>query len=161
MAGYGGYRPGAGRKKGSPNKATIERLEKERVREQVLKELDDARRADSEVAKRRAKETMEECLHMVRDITFYYQPVMAKNGKVKNVEKFKEWLDLLMKIAAMLAPYQSPTFKAVAVTMDQVIPAPPSPPMIENQTGKVIELNKDPVALQAAYERMIRQATGG
>jgi hypothetical protein len=102
----GGVRPGAGRKPG-PSKATIEkRLIAERAVADAL-----ARR------KPLAKEELEEVLPIVKGIVAHHQrAAMAVPGQLGDLKPFKEWLELFIDTCVRLAPYQSPTFKAVALT---------------------------------------------
>lgn len=121
----GEYR--GGRSKGRLNKKTIATLEREDIKRQVLDEIRKANAAESEAAKHRAKDVMEEFLPIVRGIAAYYHPTfegMPQQNLHGNEAKFMEWFPVLLDLAKALAPFQSPTFKAIAVHMPtEPIPA--------------------------------------
>ena len=95
-----------GRTKGIPNKKTIEAAEKMR------RDLVDAKVSGRKLA----KETLDDLVVVFMGMTAAYQPAPA--GQVKpgaNEEKFEKWARLAMEAAKALAPYQSPTFRAIVV----------------------------------------------
>jgi len=145
----GGARPGAGRKRGL-SKKTIERLEQKRIAEEASRavtELEKARAAK----KKLGKEVIEEFMFLFAGMAAFYQPPPpGQTNTNENEEKFKTYAVLAVDAASELAKYQSPTFKAIAISAPLPLP-PPDPKTIE---GKVIRLD-DPVALGIAYRRMV------
>ncbi len=146
----GGARPGAGAPRGM-RKATIERMEQARLHEL-------ARNAELEVEKAKkartklGKEVIEEFMFLFAGMAAFYQPTPP--GASKNVNesegKFVQYATLAVDAAAELAKYQSPTFKAIAVSA-----TPPPPPAAQpGDNAKVINLN-DAAALGVAYRRMV------
>lgn len=111
-----GTRP-SGRQKGTRNKKTIAALEKEQTRAQILAELREEAKAEGRDALRRAKDVMEEFLPVVRGITAYFQPTfpgMPVQNPTGNKKEFLMWFgEVLLPLAKALAPYQSPTFRAI------------------------------------------------
>lgn len=105
-----GAKPGerrGGRVKGVPNKATIE---KAKIAELTVVEA----RA---VGKRLAKKLLEDFALRFAEIAAHYQPALpgAKPNQYENEEKFYKNAELAIDCAHKLAPYQSPTFRAVVV----------------------------------------------
>jgi hypothetical protein len=112
MAGRGGYRPGAGRKKGQPNKAT---LEKALIAENVVTEA----RA---TGKKLAKEVLDDFMGIFAGMAAYYQPLPAgtvalpgRRRRRPNEAKFENYAKLAVQCAKDLARYQSPTYQAIMV----------------------------------------------
>lgn len=146
MAG-GGSKPGerrGGRRVGSANLLTIEReliakavtrqaVADGRRREQALVHLE--RQADAaadavqklrEQGKPLAKDAMALFLEIFMGRAAHYQPrvdlkTMAETNKQASEEKFEKWARLSVETAKALAPFQSPTFRAIVVQ-----PPPPS-----------------------------------
>jgi hypothetical protein len=126
MAGKGGSIPGAGRKKGQKNKATIER------------ELIAARQAEKRIdeavnsGRKLGKDVLDDFMQLFAGIAASYQPVapdvwegMTEEQKAKrtpNPVEFEKWARLAVHCATKLAPYQSPTFQAIMIA-----PPPPDP----------------------------------
>lgn len=95
-----------GRKKGARNKKTLQR----EFLEEVVK-----KRADAAYAGRKlAKEVLEELMTVAMSFVAKYQPHPA-NERFQNEPMFIEWLKIAQSLAADLAPYQSPTFRAVVI----------------------------------------------
>jgi hypothetical protein len=148
MAGRGaapGERRG-GRRKGEPNKATIERA---LIAEKNL--------IDAKVnGKKLAKEVLEEFMFTFAGMAAYYQPLPdnqpAPIGRKPNEAKFEKWARLACDQAKELAKYQSPTFRAVQVTASQPLPTGPGGKQID---GEVIKLD------QISISRVYRQIVGG
>jgi len=104
-----GARPGerrGGRAKGTPNKATVEKLAiAERVRNK-------SRRA----GKKLAIEVLEEIMEAFYDRFIYYQPAfgsMAPNPN-QDAKLFRKYARLTVAAAKALLPYQSPKFRAIS-----------------------------------------------
>jgi len=99
----GGRRIGAGRRKGSKSKSTIER---EQLIEQTAARHDPSKRGDP-----LAKEVVEQFMLIAAGYASKYQP-----GKPEGDEKkFLQWAKLAVEWAAELAPYQSPKFRAIVI----------------------------------------------
>lgn len=147
-----------GRKAGTPNKATQERLELHaraiavtqksggKLGREVLDEL-------TQIAMGMATQCHQEYLaaqspappHGARD-----REVHSHAANVCALEhRFQKWLEITGVLAKSLAPFQSPTFKAIAV----VPPSPQAPPP-KPDDGKVIGID-DPAALARLYQQMI------
>jgi len=105
-----GAKPGerrGGRVKGVPNKATIEKaLLAERAVEQARLN-----------GKKLGKERLEELMEIFIGATAYFQPTITPGvpSTTGDWDKFEKWARLAMECAAKLAPYQSPTFRAIVV----------------------------------------------
>ncbi len=152
-----------GRRKGTPNKATLERIEREKIGEQIAAA---ARQpgAGKAVAKAMdanhlwAKDELVEVIPILKGIVAHFQKVpfaaVNSNGNVTKADwdALYKWLTMYIDTNMKLAPYQSPTFRAVFV---QEAPAAASQTIID---GKVLDLTarKDPASAAAAYLRLIR-----
>jgi hypothetical protein len=127
--GHGGRRRGSGAKRG-PTARTVAKLNREQIIDQIRAEIAAEQVAGSKAAMSRAKDVLEEFLPFVRNIAVHYQPPLLTDdappeqvaAAAKKEEKFKEWLGIMTDLCKVLAPYQSPTFKAVVVA-----PAPTGP----------------------------------
>jgi hypothetical protein len=135
MAGRGGARPGAGRPEG-PSKATIERA---LIAERAVENAKGAGR-------KLAKEILDDFMNRFAKMAEKYQ------NQPKAEDKFEKWARLTVDTATRLAPFQSPTFRAVAVTV-------PPPARTEVDLTNVIPLD-DPVAASRVYHRIV-SASGG
>ena len=105
-----GAKPGerlGGRQKGSKNKKTAE---KALIAQRIIQEHD-ARGIPL------AKEVLEEFMFLFADIAREAKPAPAKPGhKTKSTEIFDKYARLAVDCASKLAPYQSPTFRAIVVS---------------------------------------------
>ena len=150
----GGTRPGAGGPKGprGPQKKTIE---KALIAEQVIK------RAEM-TGEKLAKEVLNEFMQLFAGMAASVQPLppgMAlPPGRAKpNERKFEKWARLAVETATALAKYQSPTFRAVALT------APTTPGAGTGQAGdgakliegKIIVNDKDPIGASRVYRQIV------
>lgn len=167
----GGSRPNSGRRKGVPNKATVERLEREKITEQAAAAVAESLGITDSVAARAiekatrgkslAKEELEEILPIVKGFVAYFQRqtvdlapdgsmIMLENGQMK---EFKEWLDRYIQTCFKLADFQSPRFRAI------VVAAGPTPG--DNTGGSpasnVISLD-DQVGAARLYRRIVSAA---
>jgi hypothetical protein len=117
----GGARPGAGRPRG-PSKATIE---KALIAERTVSEAKAAR-------KKLAKEVLDDFMLRFTEIAAYFQiaPPGAPPNPQADEGKFWKYAQAAVDCAHKLAPYQSPTFRAVVVA--------PSPD--PNQSQKVMRI---------------------
>ena len=164
MAGKGsapGERRG-GRAKGVKN---LHVLEREIVQQEITKTAHALRREESirrierdakmaaqvlrEYAahgKKLAKERLDEFMELFVGRAAHYQPRPDKNGKDQNPTgneaKFEKWALHAVDVAHKLAPYQSPTFRAIVVS-----PPPPSQnggkkrftlTIVDNHNGRVM-----------------------
>jgi hypothetical protein len=139
MAGRGGARPGAGRPQG-PSRATIERA---LIAERTVQSA-------KATGNKLAKERLEELMEIFIGATAYFQPTVAigtQPNPNQDWGEFEKWGRLAMECAAKLAPYQSPTFRAVMVS------APP-PAQPEGNLNNVFPIG-DPVAAARTYRRIV------
>ncbi len=145
-----------GRAKGTRNKATVERLKREEIREQIEREIAATTKASTEQSQRRAKDRMEEFLPLLAGYAAYFQPTypgMPQQNPNGNETAFKSWFGMFLDVAKALAPYQSPTFKATAVTVS--MPNADAPAALPRPTGEnVIDLT-DQNAIAQNYRRIV------
>ena len=113
-----GAKPGerrGGRVKGTPNRATIE---KAKIAEQVMA------RAEMR-GEQLAKEVLNDFMQLFAGMAATHQPIPEGQsiplGRRPDETKFEKWARLAVQCAKDLAPYQSPTFRAIVVA-----PAPDS-----------------------------------
>lgn len=152
----GGAKPGerrGGRPKGGKNLTTLERelykgaitrqfAADQRRREESLRRLEQqAEMAATAVQQLReqgkplAKDALGLFLEIFMGRAAYYQPrpkiddPKVDQNKFANEEKFEKWARLSVDCAKALAPFQSPTYRAIVV-------APPPPTQSENQTRR-------------------------
>jgi hypothetical protein len=112
-----------GRARGTPNKATEERvlLAKRILEEQAGKP-----------GQKLAREVLNDFMQLFTGMAAKHQPlpvgVVPMNGAVPDEKKFLEYAQLAVSTAAELAPYQSPKLKAVMVSQETLpgatLPAP-------------------------------------
>lgn len=142
-----------GRVKGTPNKRTTERLEKERIAKQAQQEVDKANLSKIKLG----KEVLEDYMGAFHNIAAYYQNRIAasyaagRDPDKADMAAFEKWGTLTATTARQLADFQSPKFKAIAI----VAPPPnnnPGPPIPDNP--KTI---KDATQLQRIYQTMIKK----
>jgi hypothetical protein len=139
-----------GRPPGSRNKATIEREEKARIAEQMLT----GGRPD-----RLGKDILRDFMELFAGMAAAHQPlppgVVGLQGREPDEAKFEKYARLAMEAAARLAPYQSPTFRAIMMTPPP--PPPPDPKMIDG--GKVVDMH-DAESLSRVYQRRVQAVRG-
>jgi hypothetical protein len=142
---------GQGRKRGTRNKATIER---ERIAAEIAaRTVMDARTAGRKLA----KEVMQDFLPIMAGMAAYYQPTfpgMSAHNPNSNDKEFQRWFELMLDLADKLAPYESPTFKAIAVNLAPTMPVMPALPDPKAIDGNVVPLH-DSASLAQAYRRMV------
>lgn len=163
-----GAKPGerrGGRAAGTPNKATI-------ARERAAQAIADAGKApivlapakvdpeQAAIAVRAKKsklaiDVLEEFMRVFAGMAARQQPRYDSDGKLiaGNPGEFERWARLTVVTADRLAPYQSPTFKALAV----VAPPPQDQPNRPDLTreGNVVKLN-DPVRAARVYAQIMK-----
>ena len=106
-----------GRVKGTPNRATVQ---KALIAEQVV--------ARAEMTGRKlAKEVLDEFMHLFAGMAASTQPLPpgmpVPPGRVPDEAKFEKYARLAIQCAKDLAPYQSPTFRAIQVIAGPTDPA--------------------------------------
>lgn len=107
----GGSKPGerrGGRVKGVPNKATMERALI------AANTLVKSRAAD----KKLAKEVLDDFMALFAGMAAHYQPTpphAMQQNQYGNPAEFEKYARLAVQCAKDLAPYQSPTFRAIVV----------------------------------------------
>jgi hypothetical protein len=113
----GGSKPGerrGGRQRGTPNKTTMERL---------LRAERETAVAQAE-GRKLAKEVLDDFMVLFAGMAAHHQPMprgqAAPPGRQPDEAKFEKYARLAIATAADLAPYQSPTFKAIAVMAPQI-----------------------------------------
>lgn len=141
-----GFKTG-GKVKGSKNKATIER--------ETAAEIDRARQQNRELA----KDVLERLMRIAEGAASLHKPPTgAEIAKAMDRGQqpptgdwglFGEWFDRAVFCAKSLAPFQSPTFKAIAV----MAPAPLEPREPVEATVTRID---DPIALSRVYARRLQ-----
>jgi hypothetical protein len=150
-----GAKPGerrGGRVKGQKNRATIE---KERIAAEIAaRTVADARLS----GKKLAKEVLEEFMLLFGGMAAHHQPTPPNRPSNPHASKddFLRYATLAIDCARYLAPYQSPTFRAVHIT------APAGVPLEHAKTiegDKVTRLD-DPAALAGVYRRLVMASKG-
>lgn len=130
--------PGSGRARGTKNRATIEK-------ERIAAEIAARTVADARVAGRKlGKDILDDFANL-----FYSMAAKFQANLPNDEDKFLRYAGLAVDCAHKLAPFQSPTFRAVAI----VAPAPQDVrpgAVIDN----VIPLN-DPIATARVYRRLV------
>lgn len=117
-----GAKPGerrGGRVKGIPNRTTIERLEKERIANQLL----EAARAETKLEHARgrgnklAKDVIEDFMNLFAGIATTCQPYPPNQPQNPNYDpdRFEKYARMTVEAARELAKYQSPQFRAIVV----------------------------------------------
>jgi len=140
-------RRGPGRPKGSRNKKTAERLIKEEIDRQIeeevgrrLKDADKGRQA-VEAAKgssrKWAKEVLYEFMMVLRGMAGEVQPRAADQppNPLADTEKFLRLAEMAVNTAAKLAPYESPTYRAIEVI---------APPRKYSRRWRNMEMGSEP-----------------
>lgn len=145
-----------GRKPGSRNKALVER-------DRVAAEIAARTVADAKVRGHKlAKERLDDFMTLFAGMAARYQPLPGwkegdpiPEGREPNETKFKEYALLTIECARILAPYQSPTFKAV-FHADHPMPGAAQPgDDAKPVTAEIIELKTDVRAAHHTYMRAI------
>lgn len=120
-----------GKIKGSRNKATLERIERERIAEQIAIAAGQPGSGKA-IAKAMdensvwAKDELAAIIPLLKEIVAYLtNPLVeaAKQSQESSRDKWDHariWIEVFVNTLSKLAPYQHPTFRAVAVTSDVV-----------------------------------------
>ncbi len=105
--------PGSGRVAGTPNKATVQRR---LLEARIASELMPGRVPPGE---KLAKEHLGSAIKYYEKLMAHYQPATPTNPNGnENIDYFFKALEGYLKAAAALAPYQSPTLKAMEVKIE-------------------------------------------
>jgi hypothetical protein len=110
----GGAKPGerrGGRQKGTPNRATVQK-------QLIAAQIAERTVADARTAGRKlAKEVLENFMFGFADLAEHYKPTpeVERPNPHADEDKFAQYAELAIDCAKALAPYQSPTFRAVVV----------------------------------------------
>jgi hypothetical protein len=134
-----------------PNKSTIEK------NLQIARQL--AVKA-GEKQKPLAKEVLEDFMHLTAGMAAFYQPTAPGQPSNPNQDETKFWQAALAckEFAKALAPYQSPTFKAI-VGMPAMPSGAPEKPAGKQIEGKVIDIT-DVATLTRVYRSRIVSVRG-
>jgi len=162
----GGSRPGerrGGRTRGTPNKATVARLEEVRVAEEVAAEIDAdpvaLRAAIQRAGARgfRGKDELIELGKVVKNHLVDFQAAALAAGKPGTKEynaalwdKFKVWAEFFADVCNRVADFQDPRLKA---TMAMQLSS--DAPKVINEGTEFVRTG-DPVAAARAYQRFIQ-----
>jgi hypothetical protein len=140
----GGARPGAGRPCG-PSKATIE---KSLI---AARTVTDANAA----GKKLAKEVLEEIMHRMAEMAARLQPALPGGPPNPYADEANFWkfTEAAIHCASKLAPFQSPTLRAIVVAAPAAIEREPL------DQNKVIPMD-DPVALARFYHQAVNRVVG-
>ena len=159
MSQRGGSRPGSGRPKGVPNKATIERIARAKITEQIAAEIGAPGSATAVAmhkameGRRLAKDELEEVVPIIKGVVAHYQrqsmvldPKTGKPAIRGDLSDFKEWLRLFVDTCFKLADFQSSKFRAVIVSAPSQQQTDP-----RQIDGNVVLLDRDPVGAGRVY----------
>ena len=159
-----------GRVAGTPNRATAEALEAERIHEQMAMKPEEAARrapgAADELARvlrsptrMLAKERGEELLELAIGCAAYFQPTFKKKkgepdpNENADWQQFKEWFKIADAVWAKLAHFQSPTYRAIVVTTPGEMSGPAPAPAPE----QFFDEGEDAATrAQQAYLRLVK-----
>lgn len=169
----GGKRPGAGRIKGSKNRAVAAR-EKRKAREAIAVEArEELRQARG---KRSPLDILEDFMVLFYTLAADYQTLPLATGKKNPNEdpaRFREWSKLSIECAKELAAYNFPKFRAVVVSPATLgmasgahgaptLPSPSEAPQRasqchgEGEDGKVVAID-DPDMLTRIYNQKMQR----
>lgn len=110
MAGNGGKRPGAGRKSGIPNKATVLRQTK---RQEVVAAMVDSGKPLGITVLQKAMEFAEGAVAAYRPTMTAELAAGAVANKDGDHDKFGAWFDRWLKCIETITKYQTPQLKAI------------------------------------------------
>lgn len=153
----------AGRQKGTLNKATVARLERARLAEQVADEVGKAAGVPGSAAelavrkvmegRRLAKDELEDVVPILKSIAAKYQQVAFAKPPGEAIydsvawDRLHTWLELFIGTCVKLAEFQSPKFRAILVHAQA---EPPQKPAEDN----VVDIN-DQTAIARVYMRVV------
>jgi hypothetical protein len=146
-----------GRKPGVPNRATVERQERQRLEEKAKQAetvLSVAERAHIKLA----KDVLEDYMMAFGTIAAIYQNRVAAKMNAKeeaepeDLDGFEKWGGLTVTTARALADFQSPKFRAINVHLP-----PPEPVHRPGDDAKVIDIDlHDPNATARVYRNVMK-----
>lgn len=114
--GRGGYRPNAGRRKGSMDRATLEA--ELAAAQQQLVEMAKKRQSGRKIA----VDVLDDIMHLAMGLAAKHQPLsnaeIAGPGREPDEPKFLQYLELTGEFAGKLANFQSPKFKSTAISVE-------------------------------------------
>lgn len=143
-----------GRQVGAKNKATLER-------ERIAAEIAARTVADARTQNRKlAKEVLDECMVTLMGMAATFQPLppgVVDPMRTPDEGRFKEYIQLAMYAAKALAPFQSPTFKAVAVAAVNDLTGAAGPQVPAGETADNIIRMNDPVRAARVYAQFIQR----
>lgn len=142
---------GGGRARGTPNKATIEK--NLMIAQQLAVKA-------GEKKKPLAKEVLEDFMHLTAGMAAFYQPSHPDQLPNRHANEDKFWQAALAckEFAKALAPYQSPTFKAI-VGMPSMPPPDTGKPDPKQIEGNVVDIT-DAATLTKIYRSRITSVRG-
>jgi hypothetical protein len=144
-----GSKPGrvktGGRKAGTPNARTILKIE------EAAGQITAIRKSGHKKATEVLNDLMQTSVTLAER---YHKRIIAKGNREASEhdwERFWKAMECAGTFGRALAPFQDPTFKAIAVFQP---PATPDLPTV-SKDGNVLTID-DPVAMQRVYQRMIK-----
>lgn len=143
-----------GRVKGTPNKRTLEAMEKEQITKQISTEV------RSVPSRKLAKEVLEDWMFIFQSTAAPFQNRVALAMQANTApmasdyDGLQRWGELVIHTAKMLADFQSPKFRAVQLMTNPIAPLI-EPPRNDNR----LDLD-DPVALVRHYQRTMKLVKG-
>ena len=155
-----GSKPGerrGGRKRGTPNRKDVEKAEQLRL---AAANAGFPVPAKAVPIKKLGKEILEEFMMVFAGMAASYQPAPPGQPPRPNQDevKFRQYAELAVDTADRLADFQSPKFRAIAVTAPPADPNRPAP--VPGDDAKIVELAKvDPQRAADSYRRFIAAAT--
>lgn len=155
-----GSKPGerrGGRAKGVPNKKTREQRELQRI---AAEQARDEVRKSHKPGKKLGKDLIEDYMMAFHGMAAMHQNNIASalqgggSPAKADLDGFKEWGSMVVDAARRLAPFQSPTFKAIAV----VAPPPGTnvTPNGELPPGTEVHHIRDPQVIARVYAEIVR-----
>lgn len=150
-----------GRTKGSKNRKTLEREERERqelAARTATEQLPEAKKLPS----KRAKQVLRDFMEVFAGMAATFQPLPPSQAQQQaalkpyaDERKFLTYAKLARDTAEMLAPFEDPKYKAIIVASTPDAATPPTQPGIG---AKVIDMNADPQRAADVYRRLIAAA---
>ncbi len=159
-----------GRKPGSLNKRTKEKLEQARLDDNRGRELARTIAAPEvhapTVTARLAKNELEEVIPVIRGMLAYYQSTPPQalaagipNNPNANAGEFKAWMQIFVDATMRLARFQSPTFSAVMIGATTVNKITVTGGLPDEEDGGLVNADADP-RLQRSEDRAAQVSSG-
>lgn len=126
-----------GRQKGTPNKATMERLLR------AERATRDAKAAGRKIA----KDVLDDFMTLFAGAAAYYQPKAGNEG-VADETKFLSYATLAIDCAKALAPFQSPTFRSITLQ-------PADPEATTEPLAPQLKRAKTPAEISRVYAQLM------